>query len=204
MELFCGHFSVEWAAQQDFYLRQQNLRSHTRTGRTWIIRLLRFLWDWQHEIWMARNADIHGHDVATRAMMKRQILKRRLREFHLLRDQVCQADRDVFLVDDVDDLEDFAQRHSPTYLQDWINMHGHRIVSSVRRAEELSIANTPTLYTMWNQQPPAPTRNRSRVPESRGRTIHDRPRAMKLLSRLARGTNRIARYFTRSKPATAS
>ena len=102
------------------------------------------------------------------------------------------------------DLDDFVQRHSPTHLQDWIDMCGHRIVSSVRRAEELSIANAPTLFALWNQRPPAPKRTRARVPESRGRTVHDRSRAMKLLSSLARGTNRIARYFTRNKPATST
>ena len=65
-QLFVGRFMFEWSNLQQHYLVLQSIVSKKYLGTSWITGVIQIIWNHVYYNWEARNADLHGIDVATR------------------------------------------------------------------------------------------------------------------------------------------
>jgi hypothetical protein len=95
--LFNGHLSTQWQLKQDYFLRRKKISTLTQTGLAWSRRTLTVLWTEFLLLWKTRNAEIHGHDIASQQQAKRRKLSLEMEVLHTLRNQVVVGDTDVFI-----------------------------------------------------------------------------------------------------------
>ena len=146
--LFNGRFCQEWSEiQGDYYFRERTtLPTKKQTGFSWQTGLINTIWDKWHILWKSRNEDVHGKDLASKALAEKQEVKRRLVEIYSIQNQLQPSVR-ALLCDDIR-----THLEQPTWvIQNWLTMYsGSYFVASAKRVTKLAIRGVPSIRTYFN------------------------------------------------------
>jgi hypothetical protein len=66
-QLFFGRWSLQWIALQSAYLRRNKSHFSRRNhGTRWFSSIIKLIWTYCHDEWLARNNALHDHTQQTR------------------------------------------------------------------------------------------------------------------------------------------
>jgi hypothetical protein len=143
--LFNGHLSTQWRIKQDSFLRSQKIATLTHPGNAWSRRTLTILWTKFLLLWQTRNKEIHGHDIASQRQAKHRKLHLEMEQLHTLRPQVLAGNTDVFICETPADLTHFLDTATATYVQNWLHIWKHFVISSAKSAKDLSLQGVSSI-----------------------------------------------------------
>jgi hypothetical protein len=153
-QLFNGRMSKEWARLQDDHLyimaqRRQDLSHSTtvsvtatqvqgnlsrRTGKNWTTEIITELWAQWALVRAMRNAELHGHDEATRLQQRTLLDRQRLEALYAKRMDVEPRIRDLLF----DTIEEHMHK-SPRTVHNWLAIHKDTILQSIKQAAKRAI-----------------------------------------------------------------
>jgi hypothetical protein len=158
--------STEWARLQDDHLivmaqRQHDLsgqQGHStappakghfgqRNGSTWTTEIITTLWEQWAIIWTTRNADVHGHDEATRSYQLDRLNRQRLKLIYEQKLQIEPRIRDLLY----DTVEEHMQ-HSSRTIQNWLAVHEDTIAHSIKHAAKRAIQGMRSIRSFFRGQ----------------------------------------------------
>ena len=91
---FYGYIAAEWGHEQQRYLHK-NKKSDKDSAYTWAMKLIQFLWQQSHIIWLQRNNDVHGDSEDSKQSTLKSC-EARLRAVYSLQDEVSYYDKQIF------------------------------------------------------------------------------------------------------------
>jgi hypothetical protein len=110
----------------------------------WNVAILQDLWDIWHELWTARNAEVHGRDKTTRRAAELDVLRRRMRNVYAQKNRVEPRVSPA--------LETPMEHHiarGAVYVSNWLAIHESLVHNSVGRANERAIRGVRSLRTYF-------------------------------------------------------
>ncbi|KAI2494762.1 hypothetical protein MHU86_19757 [Fragilaria crotonensis] len=148
-QIFHGRFSVEWVRHQDSYYSQSQERcesSHRTsfTGESWLINLIRFVWDKWYTLWKQRNQELHGRDVATRMEAESKEVRRQLNDIYMRRQQLEPCVQDLLF-------EEVEQHYevSTAVTKNWLRINSGLFRDSMRRVKTKAIQGVRSIRTYF-------------------------------------------------------
>jgi hypothetical protein len=132
-------------------------------------------------MWETRYATVHGKDSATRhnACIHRATWE--LQHIHQQRPEVLATDRDLFIGETPNAVDQWAQSHTSTHIENWLRIWKPVIVDSAKAAQAFALKSVRRIHEYFQStRTAAPLR---RLPKPRytttAHTIHDRNRDRK-------------------------
>jgi hypothetical protein len=199
-QIFNGRMTTEWARLQDDYYYNARQRKHeeaagnqvlvpgasrhARSGTSWTSEIIVSLWDQWYKVWTLRNANIHGHDKATRAKHQIEVDQRRLQTIYQNRQHLEPSIQDLLFAT----AEDHQRECSPLAIRNWLSINETIILQSIKNAKTRAIQGVRSIKTYFraaNKTAKPMTRQSPRTPISQ-RSLQQ-PRKNSILSYFATG-----------------
>ena len=207
-QLFQGRMSSEWARLQDVYLRRIHSTANSKTGLLWTSTIITTLWKEFFTMWETRNTAVHGKDSESRHTARIHRATIELKHLHQKQPDVLATDRDLFIGDSPDAIDQWVLTHTATHIENWLRVWKPVIIDSAKAATAFALASVRPLREYFRPtHTPAPSR---RPPKPRyttnAHTVHDRNRVRKKRTTPPPARNHsILSFFSRQKtPPTTS
>jgi hypothetical protein len=199
-QLFQGRMSKEWARLQDVYLRRIHSTANSKTGLLWTTAIITTIWKEFFLMWEARNTAVHGKDSATRHTARIHRATVELQHLHKKQSDVLATDRNLFIGDTPQAVDQWVLSHSATHIENWLRVWKPVIIDSAKAATAYALQSVRPLQEYFTTtRAPTPSR---RPPKPRytknAHTVHDRNRVRKkrIVPPPARNHSILA-FFTR-------
>jgi hypothetical protein len=200
-QLFNGRMCTEWARIQDDFIHIDSLRRaekerhmntqpqrqkpRYRNGTQWTSEVISVLWSQWYKVWVQRNAAIHGHDQASRALKQQQTDAHRLQSIYQSRHLLEPSVQDLLF----DTIEEHQQSRSHSTIHNWLSIHETTFIQSVKQASKKAIQGVRSIKSYFQAQPARDPQNGNTPHHTTQRQItprnHRRPRT--ILSYFATG-----------------
>ena len=148
-QMFNGRFCTEWSEIQDayYYRERATLPVKKKSGLTWQTGLINKIWDKWYDLWKMRNEDVHGKDMASKALAEKREVKRQLEEIYEMKNHIEPSAQALLCADIRTHLE------QPTWaIQNWLAMYGGSyFAASAKRVKKLAIRGVPSIRNYFNQ-----------------------------------------------------
>ena len=140
--LFNGRFCQQWADIQNTHL--YNIRHHLTTknnsGQKWQVVIISVLWEEWHNLWVMRNADVHGKDEATRALAEKREVHRKLASIYDQRNHM-EPSAQALLFPDIR-----THMQQPSWvIQTCLTIKGPTFIQSLRNVKTKAIQNVRSI-----------------------------------------------------------
>ena len=141
--LLKGYICSELTAQQQRYIDKWSEKNETKheTGAQWTSRLILFMWDEAHELWMERNASTHEKPNV------RKELEAKITALYQDKENVTARDRNLIFGRELDDL----LKENDHHLNAWLSAYAELIKHSTNDAKEQAIANVPKITEFFSR-----------------------------------------------------
>ena len=122
-QLFNGRFSQKWGDIQNDHLfrNRQHLPTTKSSGQKWQVAIITAIWEQWYLVWRLRNDDVHGKDVAARALAEKREIQssRRLTAIYDQRNHMEPSAQFLLFSEIQHHLE-----QPPWVIQNWITING--------------------------------------------------------------------------------
>ena len=146
-QLFSGRFCSKWSEHQDayYYRERATIPLKQPSGLKWQIGLINVLWEKWYELWKLRNEDVHGKDMASKAVAEKREVKRRLVEIYAMKNHIEPSAQALLCADIRTHLE------QPTWvIQNWLTMYGSSYFkASAKKVTTLAIRGVPSIRSFF-------------------------------------------------------
>ena len=160
-QFFNGRMSTEWARIQDNYIyiaslrrsdelrhtpmRQQRQQPRFRNGTHWTGEYITVLWQQWYKVWFQRNATIHGHDRASRALQQQRADAHRLQSIYQNRHLMEPSVQDLLF----DTIEEHQQHRSHNTIHNWLSIHETTFIQSVKQVSKQAIQGVQSIKSYF-------------------------------------------------------
>jgi hypothetical protein len=112
------------------------------TGESWLINLIRFVWDKWYTLWKQRNQELHGRNVATRMAAESKEVRRQLNDIYMRRQQLEPRIQDLLF-------EEVEQHYevSTAVTKNWLRINSGLFRDSMRRVKTKAIQGVRLIRT---------------------------------------------------------
>jgi hypothetical protein len=136
------------------YNIHHHLPNKHKTGQKWQTTIITVvIWEQWYELWIMRNAEVHGkEDAATKTLVEKQEIKRQLEIIYNQRQHMEPSAQALLLPDIHTHLQ-----QPPWVIQAWLNIKGPTFVQSLRTVKARGIQNGRSIreyYAAATAQPP--------------------------------------------------
>ena len=146
-QVFSGRFSKLWARHQHSFYKANKLLKKKRNGHLWMVAVTTKIWTEWYKIWEARNGVVHGHDLASKNIIKREKAVKEIAIIYSKRDHMLPADRDHLFPTLTQHLT-----KSTTALENWLNTFRVLFRSSISRAKRSAARGTLSIRDYFTRQ----------------------------------------------------
>lgn len=152
-QIFNGRFSQQWSELQNQHLYQirHYLRNKNQSGHKWQVAIITVIWEQWYDLWTLRNADVHGKDVAAKALAEKRELRRRLELIYNRRAHMEPSAQDLLFQDITTHLE-----QPPSVINSWLIIQGPVFAQSIRRVKARAIQNVRSIREYFADVPALP------------------------------------------------
>ena len=146
-QIFSGRFSKLWARHQHSFYKQFGLINKKRNGHLWMVTVITKIWAEWYKIWEARNGVVHGHDLASKNIIKREKAVKEVSIIYSKKDHMLPADRDYLM-------PTLAQHltKSTTALENWLSTFRGLFRSSILRAKRSAAQGTLSIRDYFTRR----------------------------------------------------
>jgi hypothetical protein len=143
-QFFLARISLQWAKQQDKYLKFRQNKLKGLSGPKWAKTMCTIITTQWIQLWDKRNGDRHGADSSTKAQALNEQAAREITILYNCKDKVLQRHQNIFHHD-----IEYHINGRTDYMRQWINTHQAVIKKSMQDAKSRSVLNVRTLLTYF-------------------------------------------------------
>jgi hypothetical protein len=197
--------TLEWSRLQDQHLLKIKSNSNSLTGILWTTNIITTVWKEFFTMWNARNTTIHGADSKSRQKSRIRRASVILHHLHTKRDTVLATDRELFIGETTEDIDQWIQTRTATHIENWLRIWKPVIIDSVKAAHTFAITSVRPLQEYF-----APVEQRTRPPRrppkprytTREHTRYDRNQVRKKRPPTRPTNNHSITTFFKRRPPT--
>jgi hypothetical protein len=149
-QLFNGRFCRHWADIQTVHLYniRNQLPTKNNSGHKWQIAIITVIWEAWYDLWIMRNADVHGEDEATRAVAAKREVTRKLALIYDQRQHMEPSTQALLFPDIRTHLEPLSW-----VIQTWLTIKGPTFMQSLRNVKAKALQNVRSIREYYAPAP---------------------------------------------------